>query len=189
MALFKKTTADPIKRYSIIRAWMTGMICSLVAFAVGYGIDAEIINSRWGILFAPAAVGITITILNIKPLSNLAIVLLPPVYALSGFAMVAGPLLMAYFDFEKENMSPMLGTLVETVPFFIIASMLYRWYSSLAHQKSFLIYAVYGVTTVVVSFLIFDDKYPTWMIQGAYLGFSAFLFSLLHLNRPMQRPK
>lgn len=189
MAKFQQSTAAPVKRYSILRAWVVGMACSIVAFGVGYAIHEKIIDSTWEFMFAPAAVGIVITLLNIKPLSNLAILLLPPAYALSGFGLFLGPILMSYLGLEKEQMSDMVGMLVETVPFFIVASMLYRWYSGLAHQKSFLVYLVYGVTSVVVSLLLFADNYPAWLLHGAYLGFSAFLFSLLHLNRPLSRPK
>jgi hypothetical protein len=189
MAKFKKSEAAPIKRYSIIRAWMTGMICGIVALAVGYALEAEMLNSRWDFLFAPAVVGIVLTLLNLKPLSNLALILLPPVFALSGFALVAGPLAMAYLGFDKASLSDGLGILVETVPFFIIKSMLYRWYSSLASQKSVIIYLVFGVTTVVTSLLLFADKYEFWLVYGGYLGFIALLFSLLHLNRPLSRPQ
>ncbi|MGH1335898.1 MAG: hypothetical protein ACRBFS_07200 [Aureispira sp.] len=189
MSTVKQSTASAVKRYSIIRALLVGIIAGLIALGIGYAIDTEIINNTWEFLFAPAAVGIALTVLNFKPLSKFAIFVLPPVYALSGFGMVAGPLLMAYLGFNKSEFSPMLSMLVETVPFFIIASMLYRWYSSLANQKSFILYLLYGVTTVVVSMLLFDDKYPTWLLYGAYLGFCAFLFSLLHLNRPLTKPK
>lgn len=190
MAKFKQTTAAaPIKRYSIIRAWITGTLCGAIALGIGYAIDTKLINSPWSILFAPAAVGITLTFFNIKPLSNVAFILLPPAFALSGFALVAVPLLMHYFGVEKSQVSDGLGILVETVPFFIIMSMLYRWYSSLARQQSFIVYLVYGITTVVTSLLIFGDNYDTWMIYGGYLGFIAFLFSLLHLNRPLERPQ
>lgn len=181
--------APPIKRYSIFRALLVGIICGSIGLGISYAIEIKIINNTWEFLFAPTAVGIVITLLNFKPLSKLAIVLLPPTYALSGFGIVAGPLLMAYLGFEKNQLSTMVGMLVETVPFFIIASMLYRWYSSLANQKSFVVYLVYGVTTVVVSLLLFDDQYPTWLLYGSYLGFSAFLFSLLHLNHLLTRPQ
>lgn len=189
MSTVKQSTAPPVKRYSIIRAFLVGIICGLTALGINYAIEAEIINNTWEFLFAPAAIGILLTILNFKPLSKLALFVLPPIYALSGFGLFAGPLLMNALGFEKSSFSPMLSMLVETVPFFIVASILYRWYSSLANQKSFILYLVYGVTTVVVSLLLFDDRYPTWLLYGSYLGFSAFLFSLLHLNRPLSKPK
>lgn len=189
MAAIKKSTAPPVKRYSIIRAWLVGIICGLVALAIGYAVETEIINNTWEFLFAPAAVGILMTILNFKPLSKLSLVLLPPMYALSGFGMVVGPLFMAYLGFEKSSFGSTIGMLIETVPFFIVASMLYRWYSGLANQKSAIIYLIYGVTSVVVSMLLFNDNYPAWMIYGGYLGFGSFLFSLLHLNRPLSRPQ
>lgn len=176
---------NPPARYSIFRAAFVGLICASLALLIGYLIHKGTIKHSFDVLFPYAAVGLMISLLNFKPLSKLSLFLLPPVYALSGFGIVAGPLLMAYLGWEKESMSDGMALIVENVPFFIISSMLYNWYSSLAGQKKFLVYALFATITVVVSMLIFGDKYPIWMIQGCYLGTGAFLFSLLHLKQPL----
>ena len=172
-----------LRRYSIIRALFVGIVCFGVAVAISFAIAKGHIKHSFDILFAPAAVGIAITLLNFKPLSKLAIVLLPPAYALSGFAIVAGPLLMSYFGMDKDSLSDSVGILVENLPFFIIHSMLYRWYSGLARDKSGIVYLVYAVFTVVISLLIFGERYDYWLLQSVHLGGGAFLFSLLHLRR------
>lgn len=179
----KETT--PAKYYSIVNASIVGIVCATIALGIGYLIQEGTIKHEFDVLFPYTAVGITISLLNFKPLSKLAIFLLPPVYALSGFGIVLGPLLMAYLGWEKDSVSDSMALIIENVPFFMVASILYNWYSSLAGKKKFLVYAVFATTTVVVSMLIFGDKYPTWMIQGCYLGFGAFLFSLLHLKQPI----
>lgn len=178
----EKTT---VKRYTMTNALITGIACGALALIIGYLIETKVIKHQFDVLFAYGAVGILITLLNFKPLSKLAIFLLPPVYAFSGFGIVAGALLMAYLGWEKNQVGDTLGLVVENVPFFIFASILYNWYSSLAGKTSFSIYAIFAVTTVVVSMLIFKDQYPIWMIQGCYLGIGAFLFSLLHLRQPL----
>lgn len=177
--------STPVKYYNIVNASIVGVVCGALALLIGYLIHEETIKHQFAPLFPYAAVGIMISLLNFKPLSKLAIILLPPVYALSGFGIVLGPLLMLYLGWEKESVSDSMALIIENVPFFILASILYNWYSSLAGKKKFLVYAVFATTTVVVSMLIFGDKYPTWMIQGCYLGFGAFLFSLLHLKQPI----
>jgi hypothetical protein len=179
----KETTST--RYYSIVNAGIVGIVCGTVALLIGYLIEEGTVKHQFDILFPYAAVGIMISLLNFKPLSKLAIILLPPVYALSGFGIFLGPILMHNLGWEKENVSDTMALIIENVPFFIVASMLYNWYASLAGKKKFLVYAVFATTTVVVSMLIFGDKYPTWMIQGAYLGFGAFLFSLLHLKQPI----
>lgn len=181
--MVKETT--PAKYYSIVNACIVGLVCGILALLIGYLITEGTIKHRFDVLFPYAAVGIMISLLNFKPLSKLAIILLPPVYALSGFGIVLGPILMVYLGWEKEQVSDTMALIIENVPFFIVASVLYNWYSSLAGKKKFLVYAVFATTTVVVSMLIFGDKYPTWIIQGSYLGFGAFLFSLLHLKQPI----
>ncbi|BDS13257.1 hypothetical protein [Aureispira anguillae] len=176
---------SPTKKYTLMNALIVGLVCGIIALSIGYLIETERLKHSFDVLFPYAAVGIFISILNFKPLSKLALLLLPPVYALSGFGIVAGPLVMAYLGWEKESMSDAMAMLVENVPFFIISSMLYNWYSSLAGKKKFMVYALFATTTVVVSLLIFGDKYPIWIIQGCYLGIGAFLFSLLHLKQPI----
>lgn len=179
----KETT--PARYYNIVNASIVGVVCGTLALLVGYLIHEGTIKHEFSILFPYAVVGIMISLLNFKPLSKLAIILLPPVYALSGFGIVLGPILMSYLGWEKDSVSDAMALVIENVPFFIVSTILYNWYSSLAGKKKFLVYAVFATTTVVVSMLIFGDKYPTWMIQGCYLGFGAFLFSLLHLKQPL----
>ena len=172
-----------LRRYTIFHALLVGIVCFVVAAAIGQGIEAGYLKHSFDVLFASAAVGIVITILNFKPLSKLAVVLLPPVYALSGFAVVAGPLVMAQLGIDKASLGDSLSIVVENVPFFLIYSILYRWYSGLARERSFILYMLYAVFTVVISLLIFGDRYPLWLLQSVHLGGGAFLFSLLHLNR------
>ena len=179
----KETT--PARYYNIVNASIVGVVCGTLALLVGYLIHAGTIKHEFSILFPYAVVGIMISLLNFKPLSKLAIILLPPVYTLSGFGIVLGPMLMSYLGWEKASVSDTMALVVENVPFFIVSTILYNWYSSLAGKKKFLVYAVFATTTVVVSMLIFGDKYPIWMTQGCYLGFGAFLFSLLHLKQPI----
>jgi len=179
----KETT--PAKYYSIVNASIVGILCGTLALLVGYLINEGTIKHQFDVLFPYAVVGIMISLLNFKPLSKLAIFLLPPIYALSGFGIVLGPILMAYLGWERDSVSDTLALVIENVPFFMVASILYSWYSSLAGKKKFLVYAVFATTTVVVSMLIFGDKYPIWIIQGSYLGLGAFLFSLLHLKQPI----
>jgi hypothetical protein len=179
------TETTPAKFYSIVNAFIVGVVCATVALLIGFLIHEGTIKHEFDVLFPYAAVGIMISLLNFKPLSKLAIILLPPIYAVSGFGIVLGPLLMAYLGWEKDSVSDSMALVIENVPFFIVASILYSWYSAMAGKKKFLVYAVFATTTVVVSMLIFGDKYPTWIIQGSYLGFGAFLFSLLHLKHPM----
>lgn len=175
----------PIKKYTIINAALVGLVCGALGLFIEHLIFIGTIKHDFAGLFSFAVVGIAITILNFKPLSKLAIFLLPPAYALSGFSLVAGALFMASRGWRKEDCSDFVILIVQNVPFFIIMSMLYNWYSSLAGKKSFIVYALFATTTVVVSMLIFGDKYPTWLIQGIYLGIGAFLFSLLHLKQPI----
>lgn len=183
-ASVKKSKADrPLRRYTILHALLVGLACFGIAALVGQAIEGGYIKHSFDILFAPAAVGMAITILNFKPLSKFSIVLLPPAYAMTGFAVFAGPLLLTYFNLDKERLGATIGMAVETVPFFILHSMLYRWYSSLARNKSSILYLLYAVFTVVVSFLIFGDHYPLWLLNSIHLGVGAFLFSLLHLKR------
>ena len=173
------------KRYTIVNAAITGLVCAVVGLFVGYLIDAGTIKHDFATLFPYAAVGVTITLLNFKPLSKMAIFLLPPVYALSGFGIAAGPLLMYQLGWEREDVSEFLALIVENVPFFIFATILYNWYSSLAREKSFMVYAIFATVTVVVSLLIFKDGNTKWIMEGCYLGIGAFLFSLLHRKRPL----
>ncbi len=179
----KETT--PARYYSIVNACIVGLVCATVALFIGFLIHEGTIKHEFDVLFPYAGVGIMISLLNFKPLSKLAIILLPPVYALSGFGIMLGPILMYKLNWEKEQVSDTMALIIENVPFFIVASILYNWYSSLAGKKKFLVYAVFATTTVVVSMLIFGDKYPMWIVQGCYLGFGAFLFSLLHLKQPI----
>jgi len=181
----KEENAKKNKQYGLIHALITGILCGLVALGIGLLIDEGTIKHEFSLLFPYAAVGVTISIMNFKPLSKLAIVLLPPVYAFSGFGLVAGVFVMSYFGLEKTQLGDNLSILVENVPFFIFATILYNWYSALAGEKSFIIYAIFATMAVVVSMLLFKDQYPIWMIQGSYLGISAFLFSLLHLKKPL----
>jgi len=180
-----KDKAAKVKRYSIVNALIAGGICGAVALFIGYLIDEGIIKHQFDLLFAYGAVGVVLALLNFKPLSKLAIILLPPVYAISGFGIVAGAILMGYLGWEKDSVGDLTGLIVENVPFFFFATILFNWYSSLAGKKSFTIYAIFATTTVVVSLLIFKDQYPIWMVQGVYLGIGAFLFSLLHLKQPL----
>lgn len=181
----KEEKASKNKKYGLINALVTGILCGLVAVGIGLLILDGTIKHEFSLLLPYAAVGVTISIMNFKPLSKLAIILLPPIYAFSGFGLVAGVFVMQYFGFEKTQLGENLSIVVENVPFFIFASILYSWYSALAGQKSFIIYSLFATMTVVVSMLIFKDQYPLWMIQGAYLGIGAFLFSLLHLKKPL----
>ncbi|WMX16072.1 hypothetical protein [Aureispira sp. CCB-E] len=176
---------SPTRHYSIVNAIVVGLVCGTLALLIGYLIYEGKIKHDFDVLFPYAAVGVMISLLNFKPLSKLALILLPPVYALSGFGIVLGPILMAYLGWEKDSVSDALALIIENVPFFIVASILYNWYSSLAGKKKFLVYAAFATTTVVVSMLIFGDKYPVWIVQGCYLGWGAFLFSLLHLKHPI----
>lgn len=179
-----KSKADrPLRRYTIFHALLVGMACFGIAVLIGQAIEGEHIKHAFDILFAPAAVGVTITVLNFKPLSKLSVVLLPPGYALTGFAIFAGPLLLTYLGMNKESLGDTIGMVIETVPFFLIHSLLYRWYSGLARQQSSMLYLLYAVFTVVISFLIFGDRYPLWLLNSVHLGGGAFLFSLLHLKR------
>lgn len=173
----------PLRHYTIFRALLVGLICFAIAWGIGQAIEGNYIKHSFDIIFAPAAVGIAITLLNFKPLSKLSIVLLPPMYALSGLAVFAGPLLMAYFGFEKEDLSDSFAILVENVPYFLVMSILYRWYSMLARNQSTIVYLVYAVFTVVISLLIFGDRYPLSLLQSIQFGGGAFLFSTLHLKR------
>lgn len=174
-----------IKRYTIINAAIVGLVCGALGLFIEHLVYIETIKHDFAGFFSFAAVGIAITLLNFKPLSKLAIFLLPPVYALSAFSLVAGAIFMASRGWRKEDCSDFVILIVQNVPFFVIMSMLYNWYSSLAGKKSFIVYALFATTTVVVSMLIFGDKYPHWCIQGAYLGIGAFLLSLLHLKHPI----
>lgn len=178
-------TEKGLRHYTIFHALLVGLVCGAAALGIGFLIAQGKIKHNFDVLFPHAAVGILITILNFKPLSKLAIFLLPPMFALSGFGLVAGALAMSYFGWRSEDVGDGMQLLVENVPFFIVATILYNWYASLAKDKSFLIYATYGIITVVVSMLLFGGKYPEWQVQGAYLGISAFLFSLLHLKRAL----
>lgn len=180
----KKSKADrPLRRYTIFHALFVGVACFGIAVLVGQAIEGGHIKHSFDILFAPAAVGIAITVLNFKPLSKLSIILLPPAYALTGFAVFAGPLLLTYLGMDKASLGDTVGMAVETVPFFLIHSLLYRWYSGFARNQSSILYLLYAVFTVVISLLIFGDRYPLWLLHSIHLGGGALLFSLLHLKR------
>lgn len=179
----KETTTTTTSQYGLINAIITGLISGLAALALGYLIEEKYLNHQFDLIFPYAAVGVIISILNFKKLSKIAVFVLPFIYSFCSFGLVGGALLMAYFGWEKENVNDSLIFVIENLPFVVLATFLYSWYSAMAGKKSFLIYAIFATTTVVVSMLIFDDKYEPWLIQGAYLGIGAFLFSLLHVQK------
>ena len=78
----KETT--PARYYNIVNACIVGAVCGTLALLVGYLIHAGTIKHEFSILFPYAVVGIMISLLNFKPLSKLAIILLPP-ESLMGF--------------------------------------------------------------------------------------------------------
>ena len=180
-----KKSKEKVKRYSFVNALVAGFACGSVAMLIGYLIEEQKINHDFEGLFSYAAVGLVISIINFKPLSKLSVILLPPVYAMSGFGIVAGAMLMHRLGWNNNNVSDVTALIVENVPFFIFATILFNWYSSLAGKKSFIIYATFATMTVVVSMLIFKDHFQIYLIEGLYLGAGAFLFSLLHLKQPL----
>lgn len=176
-------TTSPQKSYSPLQAILVGICCGATALLIGNLIAEGTIKHDFDVLFPYIAVGVLLSILNFRALSKISIILLPPVYAMSGFGIVTGPLIMAYLGWERSSMNPTMILVVEQLPFLLFSTVLFNWYCSLANQKSSVLYILFAVATVVTSMLIFGDKYEIWMVQGAYLGLSALLMSLLHVGK------
>ncbi|MCH2022982.1 MAG: hypothetical protein MK207_10940 [Saprospiraceae bacterium] len=176
-----KATEEAI-RYSIFNALISGVICGFIAFLIGFLITEEIINHNFESLLPYISIGIILSILNFKHLSKLAFILLPPAYGISGFGIVAGPIFMYKMGIDKNNISENLAILIENIPFLIFATFLFNWYSALAGKKSFIIYAVFAISSVMISILIFKNCYEQYILEAIYLGLGAFFFSLLHVR-------
>lgn len=174
--------SDSVKKYTYFNALLVGIVSGGLALGINFLIAENKINHQFEALFAPVAVGVILSIFNFKPLSKLSIFLLPPVYALLGFAPVLGPFLISSIGFDANSMGSTMGLLVQAVPFFLSASFVYKWYVGLAGKKSFISYTLFSIVTVVVGFLLFKDGLEFELIMSSYLGISAFLLSRIHVG-------
>ncbi len=177
-----KSEKRKLKKYTYFTALLAGTVCGAVALAINYLIALEKLNHEYEALFAPISVGILLCIFNFKPLSKLSLVLLPPVFALLGFAPILGVFALSSLGFNANNMSGFLGLIVQTVPFLMVASFLYRWYAGLAGRKSFISYALLSTITVVTGLLLFKDGFSFELVMSGYLGLTAFLLSRIHVG-------
>ena len=177
-----KKETKALKKYTYFHALMAGIVCGGLAFIINYLILQKTINHEFEALFAPVSVGVLLCLFNFKPLSKLSIFLLPPVFGVLAIAPVLGVFLLSSIGFDASSMSGTLALLVQSVPFLLVASFLYKWYAGLAGKKSFVSYALLSITTVVVGFLLFKDGFQFELVMSGYLGATAFLLSRLHVG-------
>lgn len=174
------------KKYSIINLLITVGLCTLIAFVLGYMQEQEIFakGHRFTPFIVPAGVGLAMVLGNSRKLSKLAILFLPIVFALSIVVAFAGVIFAGGAEL-KQGDSNIIDLVVNQVPFFFASYVLYKSYTMMAGKQSFIIFALHAVLTIMLSFLIFRqiNEYGLTLLQTAYYGATAALFSLLHFGK------
>lgn len=174
------------KKYSIINLLITVGFCTVVAFVLGYMQEQEFFakGHKFTPFIVPAGVGLAMALGNTKKLSKLAIVFLPIVFALSIVVAFAGVIFAGGSGLQQGD-SNIMDLVVNQVPFFFASYALYKGYTMMADKESFLVFALHAMLTIMLSFLIFrqGQDYGLTLIQTAYYGATAALFSLLHFGK------
>ncbi len=178
----KKENTAAIKKYTYGRVLVAGLICGLAALGINYMILQGVLKHDYDWAFAPVLVGFLLAILNFKPLSKLSIVLLPPAFLLLAIAPIVGIAIAGYFGQEASSFSTKVQLFIQIFPFLVVTSIVYNWYASLAGKKSFLTYALVGITAVLAGFVLFREGFSYELVMAAYLGVLAMLFSKLHVG-------
>lgn len=173
-------------KYSIINLLITVGLCTALSFVLGYMQEQEVFTKghRLTPFVVPAGAGLAMALGNLKKLSKLAIFFLPIVFALSLVVAFAG-IIFAGGSGLKQGDSNIIDLVINQVPFFFASYALYKGYTMMAGKQSFLIFALHAVLTVMLSFLIFRqiEDYGFLLLQTAYYGATAALFSLLHFGK------
>ncbi len=174
------------KKYSIINLLITVGLCTASVFILGYMQEQEIFakGHKFTPFIVPAAAGLTMALGNVRKLSKLALLFLPLVFALSLVVAFAGVIFAGGAEL-KQGDSNIIDLVINQVPFFFASYALYKGYTMMAGKKSFIIFALHAAMTVMLSFLIFrqGQDYGLTLLQTAYYGATALLFSLLHFGK------
>lgn len=171
-----------VKKYTYFRVLLIGLISGVVALGINYLILQEHINHEYEVLFAPVAVSILLCIFNFKPLSKLSIILLPPAFVLLAIAPILGVAVASNFGLDANTFGENGSLIIQSLPFVIIGSIVFKWYAALAKQQSATAYALFVIMTVVVSFLLFRDGFSYELVMAGYLAGTSLFFSKLHVG-------
>lgn len=174
--------AKVIKKYTYFRVILIGIICGLVALGINYLILQEHLNHAYEALFAPVAVSVLLCIFNFKPLSKLSIILLPPAFVLLAIAPILGVAVASNFGFDTNTFGVNGSLIIQSLPFVIVSSIVFKWYAALAKQQSATAYTLFVIMTVIVSFLLFRDGFSYELVMAGYLGGTSLFFSKLHVG-------
>jgi hypothetical protein len=171
-----------IKKYSYFRVLLVAIVCGVAALGVNYLILQEHINHTYEASFAPVVVSVLLCIFNFKPLSKLSIILLPPAFVLLVISPVFGVAAASKFGVNADTFGGNVSLLIQSVPFVLVASLVFKWYAGLAKQQSGIVYSLFMIVTVIVSFLLFKDGFSYELVMAGYLGVASLCFSKLHVG-------